>query len=215
MLATGLIIVGLLLLVVSLAPLVLDLTGHIKYIPAGSDENWFKQTLTGDITKYIMLGTGIFLGLGIVGSGIWLATRSSKTDASPTSRTPITPITGYQKIPTQYGSIPRSGPSNPTFSRTTKPLPQIPSKPPVFRQESVEDWPPASLSRVNTPQSEYADPSAWLEKYESQQSTETLKRRSAELKAKNNPESPYGFIPDFKTLKSDGYGKIPESLQSP
>jgi hypothetical protein len=214
MLAVALIIVGLLILVATLPPLVLDLTGHIKYVPAGNGDNQFKKLLTDDITKYVMLGTGILSGLVITGLGIWVWSSSDSKDSKETN---------------QYGQIPRSSTRQPIVTpyhpmpRTVKPLPQIPVK----RNDSTDsaDWPP-NLSRVNTPSSdyskipnlpglsdssqmgEYGDP-AWLfandDKKEMGQAT--LKRRSSQLEKQNNPESPYGSLP-----RQDGYGNIPADL---
>lgn len=220
MLAVALIIVGLLILVVTLPPLVLDLTGHIKYVPAGNGDNQFKKLLTDDITKYVMLGTGILSGLVITGLGIWVWSSSKDSDTKkmnqygqiPRSETRQPIVTPYQPLPTP-----------PSGSRTVKPLPQIPVK----RSDSTDsaDWPP-NLSRINTPSSdyskipnlpglsdssqmgEYTDPS-WLfandDKKEMGQAT--LRRRSSQLEKQNNPESPYGSLP-----RQDGYGNIPANL---
>ena len=194
MLATALIIVGLLILVVALPPLVLELTGHIKYVPAGSSENWFKQTLTESTTKYVWLGTGILLGTMFTGVGIWYyATTRTKTTPEYSRSRPFSQ--GYQKLPSsEYGSIPRSPPQ-------------------ISRRESVEDWPPPSLSRVNTPQSEYADPSSWLK--ESKRSSEYAD--PSEWLKESKPSSEYSNIPAdviarSKRLSSSGpreYGPIP------
>lgn len=215
MLAIALIIVGLLILVVSLPPLVLDLTGHIKYVPAGSSENWFKQTLTDDVTKYIMLGTGVLVGTVFTGLGIWFAATTRTKTIPEYSRLQYGPNFDDDRPvdmsrPEPLQQPPRQGISRGYQSIPKKPLPKLPQygdtprSAPMSRNNS-SDTVYSNIS-LSPPTSEYGELSISPSSQYDEIPTEALER----TKRLSGPPRDYGVIPNLPGLGQ--YGKTQESL---